>query len=69
MSIKEDVLNEIEITARTVGIDAEKARTLSAKIALLLRQHIEGSQLAISVSRSILTKALSKQQSERWGEH
>ena len=40
MSIKEDVLNEIEITARTVGIDAEKARTLSAKIALLLKGYV-----------------------------
>ena len=40
MSIKEDVLNEIEITARTVGIDAEKARTLSAKIALLFKGYV-----------------------------
>ena len=40
MSIKEDVLNEIEITARTVGIDDEKARILSAKIALLLNGYV-----------------------------
>ena len=40
MSIKEDVLNEIEITARTVGIDDEKARILSGKIALLLNGYV-----------------------------
>lgn len=40
MSIKEDVLNEIEVTARTIGIDAEKARTLSAKIALILKGYV-----------------------------
>ena len=40
MSLKEDILNEIEITARTVGIDDEKARTLSAKIAMLLKGYV-----------------------------
>lgn len=40
MSIKEDVLNEIEIIARTVGIDDEQARALSNKIALLLKGYV-----------------------------
>ena len=40
MSIKEDILNEIEFTAQVVGIDNEKARILSAKIALLLNGYI-----------------------------
>lgn len=40
MSLKEDILNEIEITARAVGIDDEKARTLSAKIAMILKGYV-----------------------------
>lgn len=40
MSIKEDLLNEIEITARAVGIEPEKARLLSGKITLILNEYI-----------------------------
>ena len=39
MSIKEDILNEIEIIARSIGIDSEKARNLSAEITLLLKDY------------------------------
>lgn len=39
MSIKGDILNEIEIIARSIGIDNEKARNLSAEITLLLKDY------------------------------
>lgn len=39
MSVKEDILNEIEIIARSIGIDSEKARNLSAEITLLLKDY------------------------------